>query len=366
MACAIPTPTCIANAVAGSVAGTVLHPISDAVATAFGKVLALSLTFWTKVDTPTLSGTTGPVGSLRGQLAWLVAALTVASLLIAAARLALTRRSDPAIDAARGIVTLLLVSALAVPGIGAMAVAGDHISASLLSGSTGADLGSRLAQMVTGLGGLGVILALIVGGLGIAASLGQIALMLVRDGVMILLLGLLPLIASGAASGRSGRAALGKATAWLVAFTVYKPLASAIYALVFWTIGKGSGPVQVLSGVTLMGLAIVALPALLGLAAFHAAPALSHGGSGGAAAAAAIVVATGARTVGGGAGPTQQPAYIPGRHSAPSGASAAPGAAAAAPAAAPIVSALATGAAAAQRAARATTTDKSSSEGNAA
>lgn len=50
MACGIiPTPACIAESVAGSVLSTISTGIVSAITAAFGKIIVLTLTFWTDI-----------------------------------------------------------------------------------------------------------------------------------------------------------------------------------------------------------------------------------------------------------------------------------------------------------------------------
>jgi len=194
-----------------------------------------------------------------------------------------------------------------VPAVVALAAAGDGFSTWILGRAGGGALGPRLAGLATSLGPLGPGLVFIVAILGIFAALAQVALMLVRVGVLVMLTGVLPLVAAGSGT-RTGRATLTRVLSWLLAFVLYKPAAAVVYASAFYLVGQGSDPLSVLSGLALMVLSIVALPALLRLLTPAVAAATSGGGGGGAVAAGAVVAATGARIVsqrtpaGGGAG----------------------------------------------------------------
>jgi len=295
------------GAVVSSVAGDAFQAAVDQLATGLGKALTLAMTFWTRVQVPALSDSSGPVGDLRGSTAYLTGAVAVAALLVAAVRLAFTRNSEPAVDAARGLVTLVVATGVGVPAVVALAAAGDGFSTWILGRAGDGALGPRLAGLATSLGPLGPGLVFIVAILGIFAALAQVALMLVRVGVLVMLTGVLPLVAAGSGT-RTGRATLTRVLSWLLAFVLYKPAAAIVYASAFYLVGQGSDPLSVLSGLALMVLSIVALPALLRLLTPAVAAATSGGGGGGAVAAGAVVAATGARIVsqrtpaGGGAG----------------------------------------------------------------
>ena len=62
-----------------------------------------------------------------------------------------------------------------------------------------------------------------------------------------------------------------KATAWLVAFTLYKPAAAIVYATAFQLMSSAQGDamLNVFTGMTLMFLAVLALPALMRFVSPH-------------------------------------------------------------------------------------------------
>ena len=100
--------------------------------------------------------------------------------------------------------------------------------------------------------------------LGIIAFLAtviQIMLMLVRGGMLVLLVGTLPLVAAFS-NTEMGMQWFRKASAWLVAFALYKPAAAVVYAVAFDLAGQ-QGALALLDGVMMLALAILALPALL-------------------------------------------------------------------------------------------------------
>jgi len=97
-------------------------------------------------------------------------------------------------------------------------------------------------------------------------SLVQIFLMVVRGGMLVLLAGVLPTTAAFT-NTQAGREWFRKALGWMVAFVLYKPTAAVIYATAFRlassnVFGSG-GLLAVVTGLTLMLLALLALPALM-------------------------------------------------------------------------------------------------------
>ena len=100
----------------------------------------------------------------------------------------------------------------------------------------------------------------------IVSSIIQIGLMFVRNGMLILLIGALPL-AAAATNTEMGKAWFRKLIGWLAAFVAYKPVAALIYAAAFRLFsddtGGVTGMVRVTTGVTMMVMALVAMPALI-------------------------------------------------------------------------------------------------------
>jgi type IV secretion system protein TrbL len=320
---------------AGQAAGGVFDAAAERLADGFATAIQLMVTFWTDVDVPGLSTSSGPVAELRANTAWLSAFVAVLSVLVCAARLAVTRSSRPAGEAFKGLLILVVASGSGVAAVNALVVFGDAYSGWVLDRSTDGQLGQRLAALSTvgDAAGLGAGLILVVALLGMFASVAQIGLMLVRVGVVTILAGLLPLAAAGTGT-QTGMEFFKRVVAWLLAFVAYKPAAATVYASAFLLIGDGKDATSVLSGLFLLILSIVALPALLRLVTPVVGAAVAAGaGAGGGLAAAGMVLATGARmSAGSQAGPPiagggQQPGLRP-TGAATSGAGAAGGGAA--------------------------------------
>jgi type IV secretion system protein TrbL len=269
-------------------------------------------TGWLKIDTPSLKQDSGPIYFLRDSIAWITSWIAVLCLLIVAGKMMWDRKGQPARDAAAGILRLVLVSAAGVAAVNLLAKAGDSFSVWIVNRSTkcgGADkatgkcvdaFGDRILTMTILAGkpgntGLVLIMALLL----ILASIIQIAFMLCRNAMIIVLAGTLPLSAA-ASTTEAGKAWFNKSLGWLLAFVLYKPAAAIIYAAAFASIGRSSESdfyTQV-SGVMLLILAALTLPAMMKFVTPMVA-AVTMGGSGAGAivAGAGSAVATGAIAV---------------------------------------------------------------------
>jgi type IV secretion system protein TrbL len=317
------------NAVASSVAGDVLTVIANAVIDAEKWVIGQSLTLWTDINTPGANSTGAMF--LQNNTEWIVAFVAVLGLLIAAIRLGLERRAEPAKLAARGLVNLAVATGGGVAIISLGAKAGDAYSSWIINLGLNQS-GSGTSVVKTGEGllivlapGLPVFLVIIFGIVGIIASIAQIFLLVIRVAMLGLLAGVLP-IAAAASNTESGKAWFAKICGWVLAFLLYKPVAATIYAYAFVSLSSNSFVDQA-SGMAMLVLSVVALPALMRLVTPMVAAATHQGGSGAGAAFTALAVALGARALrsGGGAdgadGAAQAADRIPGGLGGPDSAS---------------------------------------------
>jgi type IV secretion system protein TrbL len=93
-----------------------------------------------------------------------------------------------------------------------------------------------------------------------------------RSGLLIVMTGALPVAASFTAV-EAGRQAFARYCGWVIALVAYKPAAAFVYAAAFQLAGsgviggKGAVLIQPITGLALMLVALLALPALLRLAA---------------------------------------------------------------------------------------------------
>ena len=115
------------DAVGGAAAG-VFDAAVGKIAEGFAQAVQLVVTFWTVVDVPGLSTSAGPVAELRANTAWLTAFIAVLSILVCAARMAMTRASRPAAEAFKGLLILVAVSGAGVAAVNALVVFGDGYS----------------------------------------------------------------------------------------------------------------------------------------------------------------------------------------------------------------------------------------------
>jgi hypothetical protein len=309
-------PTCVPQ-IASSAASSMLQTIADAFGMFVTELIKLVVTGWLRVPSPqvasnldeALGGGGGVVAQLRGATSWMVAALAVGSLLVAAARIAWSRNGREAADLGRGLLQLVLLSGLGVPVVLLLTQVGDVYSDWIVDRATGGQFERRVTTLF-GFGAsgavasgpvksLGLIGIIFVGFLLAVTLVVQLLLMFGRTVGLVLLTGLLPVAAAGGMVGRATHTR-DKYVAWLISFTLYKPVAATVYATGFWLIGEGTSITDILAGMMTFIIALVALPALMRLIT-PMVGSLADGAGAGAMAGAAMgaSLATGAISVGG-------------------------------------------------------------------
>lgn len=295
-------------------------------------------------------GSSSTVGFLQNSLWYYVGGLAVLSVIIGGIRMAWEQRAQPGKDVIQSLITLIVVSGAGLTVITLAVTAADAFSVWVLNGATDCDVsaagasqcfGTNIATMValTSTSPIGLIGILVLGTIALLMTYVQVALMVVRGGLLVILAGVLPLTASFT-NTQMGKQWFGKIIGWTLAFILYKPAAALIYAAAFSLTGTdafqkdGGGIWSILTGLALMLMALIALPALLRFVAPMTGALAGGGASGMAFAGAAGMVggelATGAvrRMSSSGAGATSGGGGGGSSTSAPSGASSTGGAAA--------------------------------------
>ncbi|AEB48028.1 hypothetical protein VAB18032_30324 (plasmid) [Micromonospora maris AB-18-032] len=219
------------------------------------------------------------------------------ALLVGAIRLAIERNGREAGSIAKGLAALVVITGVGVPAVQVLTVVGDAYSNWILTEAANKDLGARLLQLspAAGASTLSPIMLIGVSLFIFMAAMVQLMMLLAQSAGLVLLAGLLPLVAAAGISG-SGQAVRNRYLTWLIALILYKPAAATIYAAVFW-LGQGKTLTDLLTGLVMFCMAIVALPALLRLIA----PAVSVLSSGGGASGAGVAAVSAAGQIASGA-----------------------------------------------------------------
>jgi hypothetical protein len=202
-----------------------------------------------------------PTSDIHGVTSWLVGYVAVASLLVAACKMALDRRGQSMKLAFMGMWKVLLVGGLAVPVVQALTTASDSYAQDIYKKSNLGDTADKILGVMT-LNSPGLVL--IFGLLVMLSSFVQICLMYIRIGVLIMLVGTLPLAAVSSMTGW-GEGWWKKHTGWLAAWLLYKPAAALIIYSATAMTQNTKDLNQTIAGMGMLILSVFALPALLKL-----------------------------------------------------------------------------------------------------
>ncbi|MFJ5695056.1 hypothetical protein ACIP9X_14550 [Arthrobacter sp. NPDC093125] len=296
------------NPVGDWVAGLADDAISNsakAIMEGMSQMVTTLSTFWVSMPTVNLisEDRTGPspvVSTVNSELTTWTLTLAVLAVIIGGIRMSWEQRGAPLKDLLRSLITLTLVSGIGLGVISILVIAADTFSAAIIDRSTD---GKGFAQamnilVMTGQTEVGVFILIVLGLIGLIASLAQIVLMVVRSGMLVILAGILPTTAAFT-NTEMGRQWFQKAVGWTIAFILYKPAAAIVYSVAFLLMGNNSGQsalVGSITGFALMIVALFALPALMRFVTPMVGAVAS--GSGAAAGAAVGAIATGAVSLG--------------------------------------------------------------------
>lgn len=234
--------------------------------------------------------------TINRQTQWIVVYLAVGSILFAAVKMALDRRGESGQMAMKGILRVTLVNTAASTVIITFTVLMDRYSNHLFQGA--------LKELMNGIdcgGSIPAMLLLVIACLLIIAGVIHALLMWIRLGVMIILMGTLPL-AAAASMTDWGTTWWRKHIGWLLAWLLYKPtVALVMYSGSVMVNAQDADQVDTqIAGMGILLLSAVALPALMRVIV-PATEALGGDSVGQATMGIAGGVASGAKSAGGGA-----------------------------------------------------------------
>lgn len=294
----------------GGMADDATHNMAKAIIEGMSQMVTTLSTFWVSMPTVNLTSADGTtpspvVSAVNSELMPWTLALAVLAVILGGIRMIWEQRGAPLKDLLRSLLTLTLVSGLGLGVISILVVAADAFSAAIMERSTdGRGFAESMSLLVmTHQTNTAVFILIVLGLIGLIASLVQIVLLVVRSGMLVILAGILPTTAAFT-NTEMGRQWFQKAIGWTIAFILYKPAAAIVYSVAFLLMGKNNGQTALIgsiTGFTLMIVALLALPALMRFVTPMVGAVAS--GSGAAAGAAVGALATGAVSLGrGGSG----------------------------------------------------------------
>lgn len=302
--CKLGDITCVAGDVVADIANDAIGNLAQSILEGLSRMVTTLSTFWVSMPATNLTTEDGMaaspvVGFLNSELSYWTLTLAVLSVILGGTRMIWEQRGAPLKDLLRSLLTLTLVAGLGLGVISILVMAADAFSAAIIERSTD---GRGFAEAFTAMAVIhqsdAVFILIILGLVGLLTSLVQIVLMVVRGGMLVILAGILPTTAAFT-NTEMGRQWFQKAVGWTIAFILYKPAAAIVYASAFKLMDSSTEKDALLGSITglaLMAVAVLALPALMRFVTPMVGAVAS--GSGGGAAAATGAMATGAVSLG--------------------------------------------------------------------
>ncbi|MBT2566990.1 hypothetical protein J7I84_10895 [Arthrobacter sp. ISL-85] len=260
-----------ASKVAAGIADDAINNLAKVIMEGLSQMVTTLSTFWVSMPTVNLASVDGStpspvVSAVNSELMPWTLALAVLAVILGGIRMIWEQRGAPLKDLLRSLLTLTFVSGLGLGVISILVIAADAFASAIIERSTdGKGFADAFQKIVAIHTSDAVFILIVLGLIGLIASLVQIVLMVVRSGMLVILAGILPTTAAFT-NTEMGRQWFQKAVGWTIAFILYKPAAAIVYSVAFLLMSKTSGKdalIGSITGFTLMIVALFALPALM-------------------------------------------------------------------------------------------------------
>jgi|GEM_PF-6902144 len=299
-----------------------LENIAESINSAVASILDILV--WWIVGGESLDLSTGTHGNtittMGGYISPIVVSVAVIGVLVAAAKMVLSRKAAPLIPIGQSLLIIIAVQAIGIPVANAVIDFGDQWSSWVITDSRDQGVDERLIHVLTfgqysggevdpdtSVAGLwaSTLLVTLFGLVVIFVAAIQIILMIFREAVIVILAAMLPLAAVGMLM-QSTSSWFHRVTSWMLALILYKPTVAAVYAICFIFISEGEDLSTYLAGLMMLVLSLFSLPALTSLFSW-AGGSVAGPSMGGAMAGGAIGSAIGSGGGGGGGGGKSAP-----------------------------------------------------------
>ncbi|MFK3984492.1 hypothetical protein ACI2K4_29475 [Micromonospora sp. NPDC050397] len=266
-----------ATEVAGAVADSMIGQLAALIGEAQSTLITSTMTWWLYL--PPVDVENAPAARTVQQWMLPIALLiSVGGIMWQSLLLIINRKGEPLVAVVKGLFTTALFGAVSLTGTQMLLRACESYTEWVLTwgmdctpgigqdpGCKTNALAERMQLMLLPVGpGIGNLLVVVVGLFVLVATIMQAMLLLFRNGAIIILAGMLQLAASGsftAATSNWLRRVLG----WLLALTFYEPFAATSYAVAFMLVGdRANRDISTwFTGAGMLGLTLVALPAMM-------------------------------------------------------------------------------------------------------
>jgi hypothetical protein len=261
--CPVDPTACVApvvDAAAGAVTRVTGNVLADTMASGAEWVFRELAGWWINIDSTTATSSSSV--EIASMVRPIAIAVAVGGVLWQAARMMVSRRSEPLINITRGLATFAGFSAVGLLGVNLALQAGDSLAVYFLQAGTDGKAATRLAQLglLTGVHSPGTVTVL--GLILMLLGLMQAVLMLFREVALVILSGLVLVAAAGNFS-QASRPWISKWLARMLALVLYKPMAGLIFWAAFKTVGTATDLHAVLVGMAMLGMSIFSLPVMV-------------------------------------------------------------------------------------------------------
>ena len=281
--------TCAATQVAASAFDSIVESAGKAAAEMIGN----ALTFW--VGTETVNPDSPAVQNLQRYTVPVSAVILTGSVMVQGIRMMLSRKKDPLIAVAVDLIRYAVVSAIGLTTLALGVRAADAMAQALVDQGLN-DYAERMKGIFTqGIDTNGAFSLLLLALVGFLLGMLQWLLAFFRTAGLLVLAALLTLAAARAEWTK-------RIVPWAVTLVAYKPMAAMIYVIGFQLMGDGQDVSTRLTGLMVLALAAVAMPAMMRFFAWSGGAASGGSGVGGALAAGAMGIAARGGFGGGGRG----------------------------------------------------------------
>jgi hypothetical protein len=257
--CAPLDATCKIGDAISSLAGSFFEKLTTDVAESAVEALTASMTWW--IGTPSVDPNSEAVKTLNKYTIPIIAIVLVGSILNQAIRMMITRRADPGLNVALGLIRYAVVNAVALTLLATALTAGDEFSTYLIADSS-RQFTEQMALVLTTMSKQQIFLVFLLSLIALILSLIQWVLLFFRQAGILVLAVLIPLAASGSIN-ESTKPWFNRMLPWLISLVLYKPIAALIYAIGFTFMGEGQDFATIMTGLVVLVLAVVAMPAMM-------------------------------------------------------------------------------------------------------
>ena len=271
--------TCAATQVAASAFDSIVASAGKAAAEMIGN----AMTFW--VGTETVNPDSPAVQNLQRYTVPVSAVILTGSVMVQGIRMMFSRKKDPLVSAAVDLIRYAVVSAIGLTTLALGVQAADAMAQSLID--QGINGYAERMKVVFGQGivtGGGAFELLLLALIGFLLGMLQWLLAFFRTAGLLVLAAMLTLAATRAEWMK-------RIVPWALTLVAYKPMAAMIYVIGFGLMGDGQDVSTRLTGLMVLALAAVAMPAMMRFFAWSGGAAAGGSGVGGALAGGAMGIA---------------------------------------------------------------------------